>query len=270
MPILSPAVLVLLSVPLFEGDSLEERRLPPHAAVTFPAARPSAWVTMFELTTASGACYQVQVDYRDGMDFEVMTAASLLAANWVVESSAFFPLRVYGTRTKSGETDAIRSLRITSRIVEGEGATPLLRSVHGATVEMRSRTTDERRAGPIRRTGPDITDTSFVEFDLAPLPASGPLELPWRTSWGVYSWAGDSSYDVGVSTDIDPTEPWRVLEDVLESFSRMGCKAEIVGKTELRVYGMVIGGRYYPALKGIVESEDLKPEELPKVTNARS
>jgi hypothetical protein len=50
----------------------------------------------------------------------------------------------------------------------------------------------------------------------------------------------------------------------------MSCKAVIIGKTRLRVYGKVMNGRFDPALKGSVESDDLKPEELPRVTNART
>ena len=107
--------------------------------------------------------------------------------------------------------------------------------------------------------------------------STSPRSLPQvRTSltgsraWGVSFRAGDPAADCTVYTDINPTKPWEVLADVHESFSRMGCKAEIIGKTRLRVYGQVRDGRFHHALKGSVESEDLKPAELPKVTNARS
>ena len=47
-------------------------------------------------------------------------------------------------------------------------------------------------------------------------------------------------------------------------------KAEVVDKTKVRVYGRMFNDKLIPATKGIVESKDLKPEELPKVKNPPS
>jgi hypothetical protein len=188
----------------------------------------------------------------------------------MVESGPFIPLRIYGTRTRSGETDPVRSLIITNRVIEGEAATPQLRSVGGVSVKVKKPTTEEKGEGPQRRSGPHIAEASFVEFDIEPVAVAGPAAVPWRAWWGVSFRPGDPNPCISVSLDFDPTKPCEILEEILESFQGDGCKAEIIGRTRLRVYGIVIGGRYYPALKGSIYDEDPLPEVLPKVTNARS
>jgi hypothetical protein len=272
MPILFPTVLLLLAaLAPSVADSPEEEKRPPHAVISFPEGHPKAWITTFELTTASGARYEVRFNYRDGMDFYAETAALLLAANWVVELTAFTCMRVHGARTKRGETDPVRSLVLVHHLVEGKGAMPLLRSVDGVKVEVKTDdgTAKTAPAGKPPPTGPDLGAESYVEFDLSTVPA-GAGKAPPSVTFEIYTTAGSDDSSAWISTPVDPAAPAQAAAGLLESLSQTGCKAEVVGQTRLRVYGQVRGDRYYPALKGSVDSDDLRPEELPKVTNPRS
>jgi hypothetical protein len=247
---------------------------PPHALFLFSAnGSPREWITTFEMTTASGARYAVRLNYSPRFIADSATLNTLLAANWLAEAEfGSSGIRIYGARTREGPIDAVRALKIINRRIDDSGDLPHLAAVGSVAVEVKAddgKTKSERTGKPFP-TGPTIKDESYVEFDISPLPVAGPARISWQSSWGVFFRTGDSSYDVGTSIDIDPAKPWRALEEVLESFSRMSCKAEIVGKTRLRVYGMVLDGRYYPAIKGSVESEEIKPEELPNITSARS
>lgn len=271
MPVISAAVLLLLSVPTPPADKAGEQKLPPHAVIVFAQDPPRAWTTTFELTTASGSCYEVRLHYREAMNHETETTALLLAANWVVELTPFEPVRVYGARTKGGGTDPVRSLVLTHQLVDGRGAMPQVRSVDGvrAAASADGGTAGPARAGIPRPTGPDLGADSFVEFDLATIPATS-LEQSPGVTFELYTGAGADGFCCASSRQLDPAAPGEAAAELLESFTLLGCRAEVVGRTRVRLYGHVRQGRYHPALRGSVDSDDLKPGELPRVTNPRS
>jgi len=254
------------------ASSAAKPKEPPHALLSFSFdVGLKGWITTFEMTTAKGKCYEVSVTYSQDSILSSATMTVLLSANWMAyQEIGSNGIRVYGARTREGSLDAISSLRIINRLVAGEGEMPHLGSVGGVKVEVITDKGSPAAIQKLRPTGPDLPDDTFVEFDIAPLPTGGPDEPPWQSAWDISFGPKDPNGGIRVQTDIDPAKPCEVLDGVLESFLDFSCKAEIIGKTRLRVYGRVAEGRFLPVLKGSVDSDDLKPEELPKVTNARS
>jgi hypothetical protein len=62
-------------------------------------------------------------------------------------------------------------------------------------------------------------------------------------------------------------EPDALAEAFAASMKDIGVNTEVVEKVKVRVFSAKTDGKAYPATKGVVESPDLKPEELPKVKN---
>jgi hypothetical protein len=60
-----------------------------------------------------------------------------------------------------------------------------------------------------------------------------------------------------------------LCEWIADLYNERGYKAEWDGKTTVRVYGGVFKDHFHPVIKGEVTSPDLKPNELPKVTNPK-
>lgn len=105
---------------------------------------------------------------------------------------------------------------------------------------------------------------AYVEFDFSTLPSDG---------------EGDCAFLLTVLTtdkelkySIECKGPKKFAPDVTcagfaASMELNRFKAEVVDNTKLRVYGRIWNDKLIPATKGMVESKDLKPEELPKVKN---
>jgi hypothetical protein len=107
-----------------------------------------------------------------------------------------------------------------------------------------------------------IETAPYVEFDFSTLPLNG---------------TGDCSFTLTVLTaDKDlkysaerkgprQFDPEVTCAGYASSMRDSRFKAEVVEKTKLRVYGRMFNDKLIPATKGVVDSPDLKKEELPTV-----
>jgi hypothetical protein len=262
---LSPAV----------GPPKQEKELP-YAYILFRSSDTlKEWTSLLTMTTVSKARYEVRLNYGPKRDFDADTFHVLLAANWLAEVD-FEPvsIRLYGVRAPAGEVEAIESIVLVNHLVDGVGEMPVLYSIGGVKVETKKDDGKARRApaGKPLPNGPVFRDQTYVELDFSTLPIVTP-RVDWNVTFNFY--APDRSGYTGphfsiLGTPLDSSNPHVSASDVWNSLCSAGYKAELIGLTKVRVYGHVVRGRYYPALRGEVESEDLKPEELPKVKNAGS
>jgi hypothetical protein len=104
----------------------------------------------------------------------------------------------------------------------------------------------------------------YVEFDFRTLPQVG------TGTYTVKLTIETQDKDVKFSESLEfarGTNPNTNCEFVAAFLNRNKFKSEVINKTKLRVYGRTFNDKLIPATKGMVESPDLKPEELPKVTN---
>jgi hypothetical protein len=104
----------------------------------------------------------------------------------------------------------------------------------------------------------------YTEFDFSPLPQGGmgvyKLQLTILTE----------DKDIKLSELLEfarGADPNTNCEFLAAFLNRNKFKAEVVDKTKVRVYGRVFNDKLIPVTKGMVESKDLRPEELPKVKN---
>jgi hypothetical protein len=109
--------------------------------------------------------------------------------------------------------------------------------------------------------------TQYVEFDFSTMPRDGEGNCAYTLT--VLTVDRDLKYSV------ESKGPKKFTPDVVcaawECSMRINSfKVEIVDKTKLRVYGQIFNDKLIPATKGIVESRDLTPDELPKVKNPES
>jgi hypothetical protein len=112
----------------------------------------------------------------------------------------------------------------------------------------------------------------YVEFDFTKVP-EGPGKV--TLSIKVHTTDPDISYESKYSWSMAPGgPPWPKgqvnavrCENLLHEMKGLKFKAEVVDKTKIRVYGRTFNDKLLPAIKGVVESPDLKKEELPKVKN---
>ena len=266
---------LLYSFRLVPGLLLPEKP-PPHAYIAFAQTDTlKKWTSLLTITTVRKARYQVRLEYGPKANFDEDTVHHLLAANWLVAMS-FEPvsIRVFGVRAPGGEVDAIESITILNHRVDGSVQCQRLFSRGGIKVQTKNvdgKTRPALEEKPLP-TGPDIRNEAYVEFDLSSLPTvlAG---VSWYVNFHVFA-PQDGEYDidpdVSIGETVDASKPLDCATGVLESLSSASCKAELIGLTKPRVYGRVVGGRYFPVHRGKVESEDLHPEELPKVKNAGS
>ncbi len=104
---------------------------------------------------------------------------------------------------------------------------------------------------------------SYVEFDFAPVPRDGvgayKLQFTLLTA----------DKDIKLSEPAEfprKDDPEGVAAVMAVFLNENRWKAEVVDKTKLRVYGRIFNDKLIPVTKGMVESPDLKKEELPTVT----
>ena len=246
---------------------------PPYALFEFSGDRTlKQWTTTFEMTTASGATYELAIEFGDlGRNRADTAVKTQLAANWVVEPTDNGCVRIYGVRTKEGKADPVKALTATNRLRAGTGQMPILTGSGGAKVAVK---TDDgkTKADPARKVppkGPEFREETFVEFDLSTLPA-GAKDVNWKLDWEIRTTAGKEEPWLTVPMQVASTVAAEVSVEMLDIlFPYHAFKAEVVGKTKIRVYGAVLADRFYPAERGSVTSPDLKPEQLPKVTNPK-
>lgn len=238
---------------------------PAHAILTFGNS-PKSWDMTLEMTTASGASYELPIDLSYGNAFREMTQGQLIRVNWMAELSGDLSIRIYGVRTKSGKADAVKSLRVTTRVRQGLGQTPKVTATDGVKVEARE---DDGKAKPAAEKrpsrGPDLGAEPFVEFDFSVLPP--PPGIKGKFTWRIDTEDDRRFFKDTVGGDLCYHDDFCLGLEM--SLNEIGFKAEVVGKSRLRVYGNVREDRFYPATKGSIESPDLKKEQLPKVTNPR-
>lgn len=110
----------------------------------------------------------------------------------------------------------------------------------------------------------DEVPGAYVEFDFSTLAQGGEGECAFTLI--VLTTDKDLKYSIERK---GPKELNRETECAAYATSMQinKFKAEVVDKTKLRVYGRIWNDKLIPATKGMVESKDLKPEELPKVKN---
>ena len=79
------ACLLLIAVPGLAADPPDKQETPPpHALLKFERKGLKRWITTYELTTVSGATYELRIAYGDrGNMYELYTLNAMLAANWV-------------------------------------------------------------------------------------------------------------------------------------------------------------------------------------------
>ena len=246
---------------------------PPHAILEFSRDRTlKEWATTFELTTASGSEYVLHLQYgARGNSYDSDTLTAILTANWIVESAEDGSVRVYGTRTKEGKADAVKSLTLTNQLVRGMGRMPALTAVGKVEVKVEL---DEGKRKPApdrqpRATGPVFPNEPFVEFDLTTLPA-GAENVGWKITFDIRTTAGKEEPWIQIPIEVASINAaTNITALVGVCLADCAFKGEVVGKTKIRVYGGIRGDRFYPAVHGTVTSPDLKPAELPKVTNPK-
>ncbi|QJW95730.1 hypothetical protein [Frigoriglobus tundricola] len=246
---------------------------PPYALLEFSGDRTlKQWTTTFEMTTASGATYELAIDFGDrSSGYANASVKAQLAANWVAEPTDNGNVRIYGVRTKEGKADAVKAMTATNRLRGGMGQMPILTGSGGATVKVKT-DDGEAKPDPARKVpprGPEFREETFVEFDLSTLPA-GAKGTSWKLNWEIRTTAGKDEPWVSVPMEVTSVEAPVISVEVLDCvLPDSAFKAEAIGKTKIRVYGAVLGDRYYPAEKGSVTSPHLKPEQLPKITNPK-
>lgn len=105
----------------------------------------------------------------------------------------------------------------------------------------------------------------YVEFDFSTLPENGEGECSLTLT--VFTEDKDLKYTSTMKGNVKKVPSGDICAFFAGDMKDNRFKAEVVGKTKLRVYGRIFNGELIPATKGMVESKDLKPEELPKVKN---
>lgn len=106
---------------------------------------------------------------------------------------------------------------------------------------------------------------NYVEFDFTPMPAVG--EGKYKIQFTVLTADKDLKISAPAEFVRKEGDPASNAEVMALFFNTNRFKAEVVDKTKLRVYGRMWNDKLIPATRGMVESKDLKPEELPKVKN---
>ncbi len=106
--------------------------------------------------------------------------------------------------------------------------------------------------------------SSYVEFDFSSLPTDGEGNCSFTVT--VLTVDKDFKYSSEVKGP-KKFAPDVVCASYAGNMTANRFKTEVVDKTKLRVYGRIFNDKLIPATKGMVESPDLKPEELPKVKN---
>jgi hypothetical protein len=105
---------------------------------------------------------------------------------------------------------------------------------------------------------------SYVEIDFSPLPQNG--KGRYKLQFTILT--TDKDIKLSESADFDRKDtPEGHCEGMAMFLNINRWKAEVVDKTKLRIHGRIFNDKLIPATKGMVESKDLKPEELPKVKN---
>jgi hypothetical protein len=104
----------------------------------------------------------------------------------------------------------------------------------------------------------------YVEFDFSSLPRDG--EGKYSLTLTVLTTDKDLKYSMESETP-RKFDPEVTCAAFAVNMKANRFKAEVVDKTKLRVYGRTFNDKLIPATKGMVESSDLRPEELPKVKN---
>lgn len=242
------------------------------APVPRPAARPTVTIEFLddvrdsqvtvEITTAGGASYALTVE----MDAVVAQLArnslfrGLVHANWVADPSGDCGIKVFGVRAKNGKTDPVKSLVVVAPKKKGRVVVNLS-ATGAATAETREG--DGKPAKNPPPSGPDMGKENYVEFDFTTMPTEkGPWRLTYRveTTLDKIRFADETGAPNGA-----PREA--LCESLAHVLEETGFKTELVEKSKIRVYGACYDGKFYPATRGIVESPNLKKEQLPKVTN---
>lgn len=106
----------------------------------------------------------------------------------------------------------------------------------------------------------DAQEKSYVDFDLTPLPCSE--NRKWQLALKVST---EKTVFVDKTSVTGVTDRFTTCETFVLELREKGFEAEVIDKSKIRVYGAKSGGKFYPAIKGEVESPDLKKEELPTV-----
>jgi hypothetical protein len=242
------------------------------APVPAPAARPTATVEFIDevrdsqvtvqITTAGGASYAVTVP----MDAAVAQLArdslfrAIVHANWVADRSGECGIKVFGVRAKGGKTDSVKALVVVAP-KKKERAVVNLAATGGVTAETREGDGKPAKNTPLR--GPDMGKENYVEFDFTPMPTEkGPWTLKYRVETTL------NNFGFGDETGApDGTARESLCESLAGVIEEAGFKTELVEKSKIRVYGASHDGKFYPATRGIVESPNLKKDQLPKVMN---
>ncbi len=107
----------------------------------------------------------------------------------------------------------------------------------------------------------------YVEFDFSPLPRGGMVQYKFHFGIRTTDKEIGHSGPISVAGVGDPELTCQAFASFLENSE---WKAKVVDKTKVRVYGYRLGDTLVPVTTGSVESKDLKPEELPKVTNPKN
>lgn len=269
MRTLLSACFLLTANAAFAVDSPAKKAEPPHAVLEFSRdVTLKQWTTTFELTTTSGANYEITIPFGErGNNYDERAMEALLTANWMVEV-ADRNVRIHGVRKKDGTADAVKELTITNLLVKGEGRTPTLSAVGDAKVTAKD-ADKPVKADPKRKTppaGPKFPGETFVEVDFGVLPA-GTACVFWEFKWDVRTTAGKEEPNLQFKFEVNSDEAAENCLLCADSiFWDCSYKIEAVGKTKLRIYGAVLNGRYYPAENATIESPQLKANQLPKVT----
>ncbi len=104
---------------------------------------------------------------------------------------------------------------------------------------------------------------AYVDFDFKPLPET--VGRKWTMTVKVETTQAGVVYSDRVGPVEGYLERLGLCEALVSGMEEAGFKAEVVYESRVRVYGRTVGGKYYPAVKGIIEAPDLKKDELPKV-----
>ena len=231
--------------------------------------RPGKWSCRIsvQIETDGEKTYSIQYEDESSSTDDVtrdMLLSRLIHANWLVDADGHFGIKVFGVRGKAGKVDPVKRLLIVG--TKQQGRDPVkLRGLRGARVQFQEgkRKPGEKRPPP----GPELGSEPFVEFDFTTMPDGNETDRGWRLKLEVMTSLKDLMFRSQRHAPNRGPPRETLCLSLAMGLEWAGFKAEVVDKSKVRVYGAVFDGRFYPATRGIVESPNLRPNELPKVTN---
>ena len=115
-----------------------------------------------------------------------------------------------------------------------------------------------------RDTHPQPANGEYVEYDFSPVPER--MGQRWDLTLQLRTTHKDVTVDPALNIDVR-TNPVTLAAFFASQFESAGCKAEVVDKLKVRVYGCTVKDKFYPAVSAKVVSPQVAADKLPKVTN---